>query len=250
MPRFFVENGSFSDGVDGKPHVRLTGDDAHHISRSLRMAVRDRLVVCDMTGTEYDCVITRIGDSFVDAEAQSTKKSDVEPPYAVTLYQCVPKGDKFDSIVQKSVECGVYAIVPVFSERCVSRPEGAALERKLERWRRISLEAAKQCGRAIVPEIRRPLDFNDAVKAASSADVPIFCYEGDGTKPLSALLAGCDGRGASISLFIGSEGGFSIDEADAAVKAGMAMASLGRRILRTETAAAFTLACISYEYER
>jgi 16S rRNA (uracil1498-N3)-methyltransferase len=138
----------------------------------------------------------------------------------------------------------------VFSERCVSRPEGAALERKLERWRRISLEAAKQCGRAIVPEIRRPLDFNDAVKAASSADVPIFCYEGDGTKPLSALLAGCDGRGASISLFIGSEGGFSIDEADAAVKAGMAMASLGRRILRTETAAAFTLACISYEYER
>ena len=155
-----------------------------------------------------------------------------------------------DVIVQKAVESGACAIVPFLSERCVSRPDEKSVEKKIARWQRIALEAAKQCGRGIIPAVRRPLTYAQMLEEASAASLPLFCYEGDGTASLREVLAAADTGGTrSISLVIGSEGGFSGDEAAAAVQHGFHLCGLGRRILRCESASGFALACIAYAFE-
>ena len=155
-----------------------------------------------------------------------------------------------DVIVQKAVESGACAIVPFLSERCVSRPDEKTVGKKLARWQRIALEAAKQCGRGIIPEVRRPLTYARMLDEASSASLPLFCYEGDGTSSLRAVLSAADGGAVqSVSLVIGSEGGFSGGEATAAAARGFRMCGLGRRILRCESASGFALACLAYAFE-
>lgn len=245
MPRFFVPSANF----DGDT-VRITGDDARHIARALRMAVGETVTVCDMHGTTHTCVLEKITDDGSTARIVESVPSDTEPPYPITLYQAFPKGDKMDVIVQKAVESGACAIVPFLSERCVSRPDEKSVEKKIARWQRIALEAAKQCGRGIIPAVRRPLTYAQMLEEASAALLPLFCYEGDGTASLREVLAAADTGGTrSISLVIGSEGGFSGDEAAAAVQHGFHLCGLGRRILRCESASGFALACIAYAFE-
>ena len=244
MPRFFVPDSQIGDGS-----ITIAGDDAWHIARALRMAVGDALTVCDLRGGEYACVLEKITDGAVRAKILSRTQSSGEPPVKTVLYQAFPKGDKMDLIVQKAVECGVYAVVPFLSCRCIARPDGQALARKLARWQRIADEAAKQCGRGILPKVMPPLAFADMLNAAGSADLPLFCYEGDGTLPLRRVLAGKGGGAKTVSLVIGAEGGFSGAEAEEAASHGFAMCSLGPRILRCESASAFALACIAYEFE-
>lgn len=245
MPRFFVP----SIGFDGDT-VCISGEDAWHIARALRMAVGETVTVCDMHGTTYTCVLERITDAASFARIVASSSSDTEPPYAVTLYQAFPKGDKMDCIVQKAVETGACRIVPFLSERCVSRPNADAAEKKIARWKRIALEAAKQCGRGRVPTVERPLSYAQMLEKASAASLPLFCYEGDGTASIRAVLSkAASATPDSVSLVIGSEGGFSMAEADAAVRAGFCMCGLGRRILRCESASGFALACIAYAFE-
>ena len=235
MPRFFVPSVNF----EGK-QVKITGSDAWHIARALRMAVGESVSVCDMHGGVHT------------TESVATAG---DPPVRIVLYQALPKGDKMDLIVQKAVEFGAYAVVPFVSERCISRPADDALEKKRVRWQRIALEAAKQCGRGIVPEVRNALSFCGMLERAATAPLVLFCYEGDGTRTLRAVLK--EVRPARfmqdepplISLVIGCEGGFSAAEAAAARAGGFHMCGLGRRILRCESASAFALACMSYEYE-
>ena len=132
----------------------------------------------------------------------------------------------------------------------MSRPDEKSVEKKLARWQRIALEAAKQCGRGIIPEVRRPLTYGQMLTAASAASLPLFCYEGDGTSPLRTVLSAADTKTMqSVSLVIGSEGGFSGDEAAAAAAQGFRMCGLGRRILRCESASGFALACLAYAFE-
>ena len=243
MPRFFIRQNQIDDNK-----ITLVGDDAHHIARSLRMAVGESITVCDMQGNEYDCKISGFdGEAQVFAEIISTAKSDTEPPCKITLFQALSKGDKLDSVIQKAVECGVYRIVPFESERCVVRVKEDAEDRKTERRCRIAAEAAKQCGRSIIPSVERTVDFDTALSMASEAELGLFCYEGDGTRPLGKLLADAarEKMPESISVVIGSEGGFSLKEARAAAEARMELVGLGKRILRTETAPVFVLACIS-----
>lgn len=246
MPRFFVPDTQIKDGL-----ISIVGDDAWHIARSLRMAVGAPLTVCDFHGGEYACTLEKITDGEVTAKVLSHAASLREPPVKTVLCQAFPKGDKMDLIVQKAVECGVYAIVPFTSARCIARPEGEALVRKLARWQRIADEAAKQCGRGILPKLLPPLSFAQMLDAAAKADLSLFCYEGDGTHSLrQALSSAARGKAdRSLSLIIGSEGGFSGAEAESAAARGFAMCSLGPRILRCESAAAFALACIAYEFE-
>ena len=187
MPRFFVPSANF----DGDT-VRITGDDARHIARALRMAVGETVTVCDMHGTTHTCVLEKITDDGSTARIVESVPSDTEPPYPITLYQAFPKGDKMDVIVQKAVESGACAIVPFLSERCVSRPDEKSVEKKVARWQRIALEAAKQCGRGIIPEVRRPLSYAQMLEEASAASLPLFCYEGDGTASLREVLAAAD----------------------------------------------------------
>lgn len=243
MPRFFVS----SENI-GPQSVHICGDDAWHIARSLRMAVGESITVCDMQGTVHECTLEKISDDEVTAKIVASAPAKSESPVQVTLYQAIPKGDKMDFIVQKAVEEGVYKIVPFFSERCISRPDAKSLEKKCVRWQRIALEAAKQCGRGIIPEIGTPLDFSGMLKSATSVSLGCFCYEGEGTESIKKILENAKGV-TDISLVVGSEGGFSKAEAEKARESGLFMTALGKRILRAESAPGFALACISYQFE-
>ena len=249
MPRFFVRAGQIENGT-----VTVTGDDAHHISRSLRMAVGERITVSDMQRYEYECELTDFLPDRVIARVLTSRKCDTEPPYLAHVFQALPKGDKLDSVIQKAVECGAAELTTFESERCIVRAKGDNEEKKVERRARIALEAAKQSGRGIVPTVHPTLSFAVALKAAADADLALFCYEGDGTRLLPEVLkefrlSNNGKEDARISLMVGSEGGFSLAEAEAARAAGLIPVNLGKRILRTETAASFALSCLVYELE-
>ena len=249
MPRFFVDVNQIENGS-----VTLTGDDAHHISRSLRMAAGEQITVCDGNGTEYDCELTAFLPDRVCARILESRAVEAEPPYHAMVWQALPKGEKLDSIIQKSVECGAVGISLFESERCIVRIKADDRDRKSDRRNRIALEAAKQCGRGVVPRVESPVWFAEAVKEAAKADLAIFCYEGEGTEPLPAVVERFCANAPhdvipKISVMVGSEGGFSAAEAEQARCAGMQLVGLGKRILRTETAAAFVLGCLSYAME-
>ncbi len=241
MPRFFVRDDQVSEG-----EILLTGSDAHHIARSLRMAVGDGVTVCDMRGREYDCTIASFEeDRAVTVKVRSVKNAETEPPCRIRLFQALPKGDKLETVIQKAVECGVYEIIPFESERCVVRVKPEAEERKTERRCRIAAEAAKQCGRSVLPSVRATVSFEEMLTMAGVSDLCLFCYEGDGTTPLGKILRDTgDLKGKEIAVVIGSEGGFSVSEAERAVEIGMCPTGLGKRILRTETAPVFVLSCL------
>ena len=250
MPRFFVTKDQIEDGK-----VTILGDDAHHISRSLRMAAGESITVSDMQKREYECTLCEFLPDRVVARIDSERQCDTEPPFTATLYQALPKGDKLDSVIQKSVECGIAKIVTFNSERCIAK-ENSPEPKKLQRRARISLEAAKQSGRGIIPEVAATISFKEAIKAAAEADIALFCYEGDDTRSLRSFLSEKKAELLSkgntcptISIVIGSEGGFSLSEVAYAKNAGLVPIGLGKRILRTETASSFTLGCLVYEFE-
>ena len=243
MPRFFVRQDRIFDD-----HISIIGDDAHHIARSLRMAVGEKITVCNMNGREYECEISSFSDDFeVIAKILSEKASENEPKVFITLYQALPKGDKFDTIIQKAVECGVSKIVPFQSERCIVKIKNEAEAKKKERRQKIAAEAAKQCGRSVIPEVCDSIEFKDMISSAKSSDITLFCYENEGTKPLGSILKelfSTSNYPQTISIVIGSEGGFSVKEAEYAQNNGVTLTGLGKRILRTETASGFVLSCI------
>ena len=246
MPRFFVDQNQIEN-----EYITITGEDAHHISRSLRMAQGEHITVSDMEKYEYDCVLEMFESNFVKAKIVEKFISTTEPPVKIHLYQALPKGDKLDFIIQKSVECGVYDITPFESERCVVKVKGDSEDRKNDRRNKIALEAAKQCGRGIIPKVKPTLSFNNMLKEASTFDAVLFCYEGEGTEPVGKVLQTLKQRGNinDIAVIIGSEGGFSPAEANSAIVHGFSSIGLGKRILRAETAAIFSVTCIVYEFE-
>lgn len=247
MPRFFIPDSSVGTRPDGSKTVMICGEDALHITKSLRMKAGEIIEVCDMGRREYVCTITGTGET-VFADVIREKQSDTEPPYTAVIYQALVKGDKFDTVVQKAVECGAARIVPFITDRCVVRLDKKGAAKKAERWQRIALEAAKQCGRSIIPQIGELMTFKEAVADAAKADIPLFCYEAEkGTTLPSALADAPDSP--TVSVIIGSEGGFSLKEAEYAAENGMKCVGLGKRILRTETASSFVLACLCYEFE-
>ncbi len=248
MPRFFVHPNDISI-----THVTVKGDDAFHISRSLRMAVGEHITVCDMNGREYDCVLETFAEE-VTARIVSESVSETEPPFSASVWQALPKGDKLDSIIQKSVECGASEIRLFESKHCIVKSDAKSEPKKSERRTRIAHEAAKQCGRGRIPSVTSPVSFDRMISEASRADIPIFCYEGDNTSGLKELIKSKraelgDKARPTVSIVVGPEGGFSKEEAEKAKSAGMLMAGLGKRILRTETAAAFVLGALVYEFE-
>lgn len=246
MPRFFVKQDQIEDN-----YITIYGEDAHHISRSLRMAAGEHITVSDMEKYEYDCILEIFGDSFVKANITNKYLSEKELPVKVHLYQALPKGDKLDFIIQKAVECGAYDITPFESEYCVVKVKKDAEARKTERRNKISLEAAKQCGRGIIPKVYSTKSFAEIMCDVTSYDAVLFCYEGDGTEGIGSTLKKLrDERKVSdIAVIIGSEGGFSKEEAALAKSNGFYSVGLGKRILRAETAAIFSLSCIVYEFE-
>lgn len=245
MPKFFVEPNQIENG-----RVTIRGNDASHISYSLRMAKGERIRVCDGQNREYDCVLTEFLSDLVIADVVAVQETANEPSVTIYLYQALPKGDKLDTIIQKSVECGVFEIIPFESERCVVKVKADAEEKKNVRRNRIAEEAAKQCGRGYIPRVSKTVSFKDALLQASAADLALICYEDElGTTLKQALCRRTEEGIHSISIMIGSEGGFAENEVENAKNAGILPVSLGKRILRTETAPIFALSCLSYHFE-
>lgn len=236
MPRFFVE----SVETD---FIEITGEDARHIALSLRMKNGEHLVLCDGKGREADAVIREAFPESVVLDITDRRDSAAEPETEVILYQALPKFDKLEYIVQKSVELGVSKIVPVLTSRCISRPDEKTMKKKLERLRKIADEAAKQSGRGKLPEVGELLTYKNAVLEMSKADTSIFFFE-HAQYPLHEIMEKRTGK--TIAMMVGSEGGFSDDEADFAAEHGALIASLGPRILRCETAPVAALAAIMY----
>ena len=247
MPRFFVSAEQIVDNT-----LTLTGDDAHHVARSLRMAAGETITVCDENAMEYECKLTSFEqDKRVLAEVLSAKPSETEPPYKAVLFQALPKGEKFDSIIQKAVECGVYEIVPFQSSRCIAKAKADGEADKTKRRCRIAEEAAKQSGRGRIPAVKPTVSYAQMLSMASECDLCLFCYEGEGTETLASILDSMTDLPTcpKIGIVVGSEGGFSPEEAARAQEVGMKMTGLGKRILRTETAAPFVLGCLVYSLE-
>lgn len=224
MPRFFTEKVT-SD------IIHITGEDANHIGRSLRMRIGDDITVCS-EGRDHHCRITSITSDEVVLEVQSSELCAAEPTVNVTLYQAVPKSDKLSSIIQKSVELGAVRIVPVLTRRCVARPAKKEFEKKLTRLQKIAESAAKQSGRGIIPEVANMITFDEAVTEMSKADAAMLFYEEGGVRFNEVPLQNV----RDIAVFIGSEGGLDPMEAEKAKDAGIYNVWLGNRILRCETA--------------
>ncbi|HIY53779.1 MAG TPA: 16S rRNA (uracil(1498)-N(3))-methyltransferase [Candidatus Agathobaculum merdavium] len=236
MPRFFIseqpENGLLT----------LHGEDAHHAGRVLRLRPGEAVTLCDGAGTDYDCVIETVEKEAVACRVQCSHPAETEPRQRFTLCMALPKGDKMDFIVQKAVELGVHEIIPYVSKNCVSRPDKT--EKKVDRWRRIALEAAKQCGRGCLPQVEAVVTVEQAVERAAQCETALFFYENERETGLHDALSG--GVGETVSLMIGPEGGFAPEEVEMAAQAGLRSVSLGTRILRCETAPIAALAAVLY----
>lgn len=219
----------------------LTGDDARHAAGSLRLRAGESVTLCDGHGTDYSCICTDVHAGEVQLKVVESLPSHGEPPCEIALYQCLPKGDKMDEIVQKSVELGATRIVPVLSSRCVSRPDGAALKKKTARWNQIAREAAMQSGRGRIPPVEDCVTYEEALHLMAASPCPILLYEGERKLGLSDLdlKRGC-------TLLVGPEGGISPQEAKAALSMGISATTLGPRILRTETAGPAAIAIVTF----
>lgn len=226
MPRFFKEN------FENEPVI--TGSDASHIARSLRMREGEKLTVCDSKGTDFDCVITSVSPERIELSVVNKQKSESEPDISVTLCTSLLKGDKFEAVIRHSVELGVNEILPILSTNCVSRPDAKALKAKGERWQKIANEAAGQCGRGILPAVLETVELTEFSNKLKDYDLVLFFYEVDG-EPLGETLWEHD-TAKKIAIITGPEGGFTAKEAEMLALAGAKTISLGKRILRAETA--------------
>lgn len=225
MPHFF------KDKIIGE-NFEITGEDARHIIKSLRMKKGEKLTVCDKDKIEYNCEITGFEEEKVYLHVLNKKACETEPPLDITLFQALPKGDKMDFIVQKSVEIGVVEIVPTLTSRCISRPDDKSFQKKLFRWNKIAKEAAEQSRRGIIPKVQKLINLNNLCFQLSDFDQCFVFYEKGG----SCLNNTWSTNSKKIAIIIGPEGGFDEKEIDELKKKGAIVSSLGKRILRTETA--------------
>ncbi len=219
--------------------ITLNEEQSRHIAKSLRMRVGDMLTLCAGNGSDYGCIIDSIDVKSVTLSVCYEQASNSEPSVRVTLYQGVAKGDKLEDIIQKCTELGVSEIQSVLTHRSVSRPDEKSAKKKQIRYQKIALESAQQSGRGIVPEIKPMTDLQTAIKRDNS-ELKILFYEGGG-KPLSKLI---DKNIKSVSIYIGPEGGFEENEVELIKSAGGVVATLGKRILRTQTAPVAALSAI------
>lgn len=250
MPhRFFVTPDVLSDGVPGA-EVRLTGATAHQLVNVLRLRPSERIVLLDGAGWEYEVELTALNREAVTGRVARRALATGEPRLKLTLYQGLPRGAKFELVLQKGTEIGISAFVPLVTRRSVVSSLAAASELKLDRWHRILTEAAEQAGRARVPALGAPVLFQQACEAVTG--LSLMPWEGERRRALRTVIEEQFGGRASaapfsVNLFIGPEGGFEPDEVEQARGYGILPVSLGPRILRTETAGLAAAAALLYE---
>lgn len=245
MYQFFVEPSQ----IQGT-RVIITGNDVNHIKNVLRMQPGEEIAVSNgEDGKEYRCGIEELKEDEIVCTLRFIKEDGVELPSKIYLFQGLPKADKMELIVQKAVELGVYEIIPVATKRAVVKLDEKKAKSKITRWQTISEAAAKQSKRRIVPEIHSVMTFKEAVKYAAGMQVKMIPYElAEGMEKTRELISGLK-PGEEIAIFIGPEGGFEESEIQMALEQGIKPITLGKRILRTETAGFTVLSWIMYQLE-
>ncbi|UZQ84970.1 16S rRNA (uracil(1498)-N(3))-methyltransferase [Thermoclostridium stercorarium] len=251
MHRFLVSPESIKDNT-----VYITGEDFKHVVQVLRFKAGDRILVFDGTGLEYETELVSVEKGKVTGKIVKAYAPDTEAKKTVILFQGMPKTDKMELIIQKTVELGVSRIVPVYTRYSVVREKDGKIESKLDRWNRISREACKQSRRVLVPTVERPVDYHQALRMwkeiesneSAACSLAVFCYENEDKNCFKELLK-CYNIDyiRAVGIFIGPEGGFSEEEVQLAKDYDIIPVGLGKRILRTETAAIAVLSIIMHE---
>lgn len=244
MHQFFVT----PDQVE-ETCIHITGSDVNHIKNVLRMREKEKFKVSDGNNRKYICEICRMTADEVLAGIISEEEADNELPSKLYLFQGLPKSDKMELIIQKAVELGVYEIVPVETKRAVVRLDAKKAAKKIERWNGIAESAAKQSGRNIIPEVTGVKSFSEAVSYAGELDLALIPYELAEGMQATREVIGKIMPGQSVGIFIGPEGGFDTAEVAGAQEAGIIPVTLGKRILRTETAGLTMLSILMYHLE-
>lgn len=243
MHQFFVDESQI-----GKEYVTITGSDVNHIRNVLRMRPGEKIRVSTASGRDYFCGIAEIGDTFVQADILDRADS-TELPSKIYLFQALPKGDRMEYVIQKAVELGVYEIIPVAMKYCVVRLDAKKAASKVKRWQAISESAAKQSKRSMIPQIHPVMSFGEAAEYAASCDLCLVPYENERGMRATAEALEQVIPGKTISVMIGPEGGFAEDEIGA-MRERAQILSLGKRILRTDTAAICTMSALMLELEK
>lgn len=241
MPKFFVTKEQV------KEHIEIVGEDAKHIKTVLRKKEGEELIVCDGEGVDYVCSISCFEENKIIADIIDKQLCQAEPPVKIILFQGLPKADKMELIIQKCVELGIDTIVPVETERSIVKLNKKEYK-KIERWQKIAEAAAKQSGRGKIPQIGNVLTFEQALQYSKKLDKSIIPYEKEQKRNLKEFIKKFQGK--SIGVFIGAEGGFSEQEIKKAIEHNVQPITLGKRILRTETAGMITVAILIYEMEQ
>lgn len=230
--------------------IRLEGGDVNHMKNVLRMKLHEKAEISDGESRTYLCEVEAYEEDVAVLHILEEMEADTEPASKLYLFQGLPKSDKMELIVQKAVELGVYQVIPVAMKRSVVRLDDKKAAKKADRWNSIAESAAKQAGRSRIPEVTMPLSYNEALKMAEELDVTLLPYELAGGMEVTREVIRQIKSGQSVGIFIGPEGGFEPEEVDAAVSMGAKVITLGRRILRTETAGLATLAVLMFELEQ
>ncbi|MBK5253668.1 MAG: 16S rRNA (uracil(1498)-N(3))-methyltransferase [Peptostreptococcaceae bacterium] len=242
MSRFFVDSSDI-----GTEYININDKgDIKHMTKVLRLSVGDAVDISDGVIWEYETEISEISNEEVILKITDKQHFAREPEIEICLYQGIPKAGKMGNIIQKSVELGVKKIVPVFMDRTVVLDKGK-FDKKIERWQKVSSEAVKQCKRGIIPKVAINVKFKDILPELNEYDLVVFPYENENNRTIKDLLS--ENNPKSVAVIIGPEGGFSDNEAKSLIDNGILGVSLGKTILRTETAGPTAIAMIMYEYE-
>lgn len=238
MTRFFVEEQAFSGDT-----LRLTGENFQH-AKVLRLKPGERMLVCDGQGREALCAVRQAGASEMELEVLERREAETEAAVRVSVYLAFPKADKLEHVIQKATELGAYEIVAFPSARCVSRPDEKSLKKKLERWQKIAASAAEQSGRGRIPRVITLGSFKEALERGKQADKALLFYENEQAMTLRMALETVHYE--TVSLLTGPEGGLEEAEVARARGAGFQVCTLGKRILRCETAPLCALSAVMY----
>ena len=232
-----------------KDRVIIEGSDVNHIKNVLRMKPGDQLIVNDGEGAQLLCEIAETGDSTVVCTILSREAAGSEPCVRFYLFQGLPKSDKLEHVIQKSVELGVYEIIPTKTARSIVKYDEKKQKSRIERWQKIAEGAAKQSGRGIIPKVCGIMTFKEALSCAGQLDMVLIPYENFKDMSSTRETISRIKPGSSVGIFVGPEGGFETSEVDQAVEAGAQPISLGPRILRTETAPLMLLSVLTFGLE-
>lgn len=244
MYRFFVNENQILDDC-----ISITGADVNHIKNVLRMKIGETVLVSDGNDREYTCTLQDISDEEVIAKIEDVDGPTRELPIKVTLFQALPKGDKMETIIQKMVELGAYEIVPVSTKRCIVKLDDKKAAAKVKRWNAIAESAAKQSKRGIIPQVTMPMSYKNGLKKAEEMDMVLIPYENAENMAHTREVISRIKEGMNIGIFVGPEGGFATEEVEEAINSGAFDITLGRRILRTETAGMALMSVLMFENE-